>query len=208
MKRFCLFTVLFVFVAAPSFHAQDTPAAIAEKQESEERFKTVAAKIENLEETILSHQKRMNGLGEELRALREAITRLNNNAAAAGTQKSLESLAEAIKEVDRKRIADNEKILTALADFRRGLSEKPTSPVRTNPPGRSSTPTPTVPPGAPERGYEYTIQANDHPTTISAKLAKQGFKITARQITDANPGVNWSKLKIGQKIFIPAPAQP
>ena len=97
---------------------------------------------------------------------------------------------------------------TRIADFRRGLTDKPTPPVRTNPPGRNAPPAPTVPSGAPERGYEYTIQANDHPTTISAKLAKQGFKITARQITDANPGVNWSKLKIGQKIFIPAPAQP
>ena len=30
-------------------------------------------------------------------------------------------------------------------------------------------------------------------------------KLTQKQVMDANPGVNWSKLKINQKIFIPAP---
>jgi LysM repeat protein len=40
-----------------------------------------------------------------------------------------------------------------------------------------------------------------------AALQKQGLKVTQKQIMDANPGVNWSKLRIGQKIFIPSPAQ-
>jgi LysM repeat protein len=32
--------------------------------------------------------------------------------------------------------------------------------------------------------------------------------VTQKQMMDANPGVNWNRLRIGQKIFIPAPAKP
>jgi LysM repeat protein len=31
-------------------------------------------------------------------------------------------------------------------------------------------------------------------------------KITMKQVQDANPGVNWNRLRIGQKIVIPTPA--
>jgi len=39
---------------------------------------------------------------------------------------------------------------------------------------------------------------------IVNKLSKQGLKMTQKQIIDANPVVNWNKLRVGQKIFIPA----
>ena len=38
---------------------------------------------------------------------------------------------------------------------------------------------------------------------IIAKLRTRNMKITQRQIIEANPDVNWNKLQIGQKIFIP-----
>lgn len=83
----------------------------------------------------------------------------------------------------------------------------------TNPPVTTSTPpvvvtgqgpvevpvSPTVPAGA----TEYAIVKGDSFSTI----AKQ-FRVSAKAIADANPGVDSTKLKIGQKIHIPAPAAP
>jgi len=49
------------------------------------------------------------------------------------------------------------------------------------------------------------IRAGDNPRVIAQALVKQGMKISSKQITDANPAiVDWSKLRVGQKIFIPA----
>jgi LysM repeat protein len=46
---------------------------------------------------------------------------------------------------------------------------------------------------------------------VAVSLAKayrdQGIKVTSEQILKANPGLNPNTLKVGQKIFIPAPAQ-
>lgn len=59
--------------------------------------------------------------------------------------------------------------------------------------------------GKPENGYNYSIQDGDYLAKIVSKLNKQGIKVTIPQVKDANPGVNWNKLKVGQVVFIPAP---
>ncbi len=202
MKRYVLVTALCACLAAPLVRAQDSPTAIAEKQEAEDRYKTLNARLENLEEAMQSHQKRMNALAEELRAMREDLARLGQNTTLnVAAQKRLENLAEKIEEVDRKRMADNEKVIaTITAEIKRALSERPSSPTRVNPATSSTTSR-----SGNEPGYEYTVQANDNPYVIASKLAKRDIKVTSKQIIDANPGVNWNKLKIGQKIFIPEP---
>jgi LysM repeat protein len=58
---------------------------------------------------------------------------------------------------------------------------------------------PAVPTGA----TEYTIVKGD----FLEKIAKN-FHVSVKSITDANPGIEPTKLKIGQKIHIPAPATP
>jgi len=83
----------------------------------------------------------------------------------------------------------------------------------TNPPVPPSNPpivaTPPVmpdpPPTAPvlAGATEYTIVKGD----ILAKIAKN-FHVSVKAITDANPGIEPAKLKIGQKILIPAPSGP
>src|SRR5207248_1099866 len=63
----------------------------------------------------------------------------------------------------------------------------------------------SIPPSAPAAVTEYTIVQGDN---FSA-LAKR-FGVSVKAISDANPGVDSSKLKIGQKIHIPPmpPAAP
>jgi LysM repeat protein len=83
----------------------------------------------------------------------------------------------------------------------------------TNPPGTTSAPpvvvTAPVPvetpvaPVVPAGAAEYAIVKGDNFSTLAKK-----FHVTAKAIADANPGVEPTKLKIGQKIHIPAPAAP
>ena len=70
-------------------------------------------------------------------------------------------------------------------------------PVVVAPPPAPETPaTPVAPPSA----ADYTIVKGD----ILEKIAKN-FHVSIKAITDANPGIEPTRLKIGQKIHIPAP---
>lgn len=72
-------------------------------------------------------------------------------------------------------------------------------------PGTPATPTgPEVTaPAMPSGGTEYTIAKGD----TFGMLAKK-FHVSVKAITEANPGVDSTKLKIGQKIHIPAAPAP
>ena len=73
-------------------------------------------------------------------------------------------------------------------------------PVAVTAPAVVETPAqPVVPAGA----TEYTIVKGD----ILANIAKN-LHVSVKAITDANPGIEPTKLKIGQKIRIPAPTTP
>jgi len=57
--------------------------------------------------------------------------------------------------------------------------------------------TPVLPPASPQ---DYTIAAGDKFSTLAKK-----FNVSTKAIMDANPGVEPTKLQVGQKIHIPAP---
>ena len=71
--------------------------------------------------------------------------------------------------------------------------------VVTAPPQVETPAAPTVPAGA----SEYAIVKGDSFSTIAKK-----FHVSAKALADANPGVESTKLQIGQKIHIPAAAAP
>jgi LysM repeat protein len=80
------------------------------------------------------------------------------------------------------------------------------SVVTSNPPVVVVNPVvPEIPavPAVPAGATEYTIAQGD----ILAKIAKN-FHVSVKAITEANPGIEPTKLKIGQKIHVPAPATP
>lgn len=195
-----LCTVCLLLAALGPLRAQESLTALAERQQWEERVNTMNARLEKLEESIQLYQQRMNKLNDEIRSVREELARANNSGVNAATQKSLELLANAVKEVDRKRMADNEKVLNALNELQKGLLNKSNSSrsaPKDTPPPRAASPA--------KDGYEYTVQAGDNASVIASKVKKNGVNITPQQIIDANPGVAWNRLKVGAKIFIPAP---
>jgi LysM repeat protein len=87
------------------------------------------------------------------------------------------------------------------------MTETNLPPVDTNPPPVAvDTNVPVAPPAVdvappPPSAQEYVIQKGDSFYTIGKKL-----HVSTKAIQDANPNVNPSKLKIGQKIQIPAAA--
>jgi LysM repeat protein len=77
-------------------------------------------------------------------------------------------------------------------------NSNPPTAVISNPPTVAILPPPdSTPP--PSLGTDHVVVKGDSFYTLSKK-----YNVTMRAITDANPGVDSSKLKIGQKLKIPA----
>ena len=216
MKRIlwlCLLSVGLSFL--PPAAAQESPRARAEREQAEERYQSTIARMRNLEETLDSYQKRMSRQEQEMHTLREEISRVSNATKGAVTRDELNRLAESVKEVDRKRVEDNRKVLAEMSEtlnnIKRLLSERPAPTGREREPVNNPEPTPPTPKFNPDQpGYEYTIRQGDTLSGIVLALKKQvpPIKVTQQQLIEANPTVKWNRLLPGRKIFIPAPISP
>jgi Skp family chaperone for outer membrane proteins len=206
MKRLLLLAVL-LLTFLPRVNAQDNPAAAAAaREEAEGRYQRLNARLDDIEVAFQRFQKERDKIESEIRALRDQVSRLADNSQNAATQESIKRLADAIEEVDRKRLKDQDSVNSALREMEKLIVKGGTSTPRTSPPKTQSAPPKLDGSG---KGYEFTIRANDNASKIAAALREQkGLKITAQQIIDANPGLDWTRLKIGQKIVIPDPSAP
>jgi len=203
MKQSCLLAGMLMLTLGTVRAADETPAAVAEREAAEEREKRVNTRIEDLEKTVQKYQDRMVALNEELRNLRDEIGRQRESNNESQTKENIKRLKDAIEEVDKKRLEDNKKVMEALDSLRTFITKSMTAP-----PGIRSTPSgPTAKSNPPKRdtetGYEYAVVDKDTLSGITAKLKQRNIKVSQKQIMDANPDVNWNKLHIGQKIFIP-----
>lgn len=192
MKRICLVALLLVTALA---RGQD--AAV------EERLNKLNGYVQDMLASQDVLQKRIATLAKELDTLREQ-NRVNGGAA---TQDDIKRLTEAIKEVDRKRLEDYEKIRKQIENLGRALAVPvPPKTGRKGAPPKEGGPGGT-PPAVPEKGFEHTVAENDTLSTIAQAYREKGIKVTVDQIVKANDGLNPNLLKIGQKIFIPAPPE-
>ena len=139
---------------------------------------------------------RLDELAKEISNLRDQQDKPSVSYA---TQDSVTRLLKGIEEVDRKRLEDYEKIRVELKKLGRTLENSPAAkPVATPP--REETRS-----NIPDKGYEHVVQKNDTLSTIVQAYREKNIKITTDQILKANPGLKPEKLKVNQKIFIPAP---
>ena len=120
------------------------------------------------------------------------------------SQEELKRLTEAVREVDRKRIEDNERIRTDLLKLGKTLAAPLPSPKKSAP-AVSEDEKATQKKGAEEKGFKYTIQKNDTLSVIVQAYREKNIKVTTDQVLKANPGLNANRLRVGQEIFIPAP---
>jgi LysM repeat protein len=194
------------------------PSPRAAGQDLDENVRRLASRVEELTLANEALHKEINALKADVHRLNQEFARLNDRAKDSATRDALQALGKSIEEVDRKRLADNDKVLTALGKLERLINDKAAEMSRkaaNQPPPPSPAPRSSSSPSGssgnaprPPKGdlYEYEVQANDTLSGIVAKLNRGGVKVTSRQIMDVNPGVNWSKVRIGQKILIPAPS--
>ncbi len=199
MKRFSLLLASISILSFP-------PMLKGQDAATQEKLNQLSGKIEDLIAGQDAQKKIISELRKEIENLRSEQSKPNTSYA---TPDDLKRLAHAIEEVDRKRADDYEKTKTALAKLGQALTSTP-------PPKKSQTGTPadkstveksgteTKPPGD-EKGFEYVIKSGDTLSKIVEAYKEQNVKITAEQIRKANPGLVPEKMKVGQKIFIPAP---
>src|SRR5262245_2232544 len=204
---------LFLFPAA--IFAQDSPAAeAAAREELEANYRRMNTKIEQLEETLQAQQKKFATLIAEIHSLREQVDTLKNRNESAATRDSIKELAEKIEEVDKTRLADNKLSAERVEAIGKGIAKSLSKPApaptpvpdapKSDKPDKGTSPNSSAPP---EKAYAYKIKDGDTLGKIVSGLKAENYKVTQKQIIDVNPGVNWSKLKIGQTIYIP-PAMP
>jgi len=191
MKRISFLLVTLALCSPCGLRAQDAA--------TEERLNKLSGRIEDLMAGQEVLKKQIADLARDLRSLREQSAQPNVNYA---RQEDLNSLAEKIKEVDRKRLEDAEKVRTELLKLRDVL-RAPLTPTKKAAPTKSPKDTATAP--LSDKGFEYAIQSGDTLEAIVQAYKEQNIKVTVAQILNANPGLKAERMRVGQKIFIPAP---
>jgi len=193
MRRALCFAVLLI---CPAAFTQDSPTAFAEREEARERYKRMSAKIEDLENTIQTYNQQFQKMEAEIHRLRSELSKPREGGVDAS---ALAEVRRKIEIVDKAREADQENVMKEFARLRKELLGAVTKAPKSN--SGSTSPTPT--PQTSEKGLEYSIREGDTLGKLVVALNKQGVKVSQKQVEQANPGVKWDKLKIGQKIFIP-----
>ncbi len=194
MKRISLFLCAALLAVPALSPAQDAA--------TEERLNRLSAQIDVLMEAKESLNKKIDDLAGQIRDLQTQVTKPTGNYASADDVKQL---ADKLKEIDQKRQQDNEQILKTLQSLRTSLSGGGSSHRGSS----TSTPTANIDTSSPhtDKGYEYVVKQNDSLAAIVKAYRDNNIKVTLAQVEAANPGLKPESLKVGQKIFIPAPAQ-
>jgi len=216
MKRAFVGILVSALLAGSVARAADA-VTLAAQQEMLDNYKRLTATIEEFQTTQAAQQKQISALSSELSKVRDELAR---NTGEAANKESIRQLGEQIRRVDEARIADNKRIQDALERLGETIRKMPVgAPRRTtatelgNPQpvgvGKMASPrSNTNASGGAEEGlgFEYTVQTGDHHLGIIVKRYNdEKIPVTKSAIMAANPNVDWTRLKIGQKIFIPKP---
>jgi len=195
MKRILIWFLVLSFSIA---------AARAQDDATQQQINKLSGQIQDALDAQAVQAKRITALEKEISDLRE-----KSNGSGANSDE-LQKLANQVQEIDKKRQEDRELILKEIGKLGK---------VGGSTPGRKSTPGVTTntatsgssaggkATGGKENGYEYKVAAGDTLSIIAKAYRDQGIKVTSEQIFKANPGLDPKSLKVGQKIFIPAPAK-
>jgi hypothetical protein len=217
MKRAFVGICFSTFLFAGGIGRAADAVTLAAQQEAQDNYKRLTATIEEYQTTQAAQQKQISALAAEVSKLRDEIAR---NSSDNLHKESIRQLSEQVRKVDEARIADNKRIQEALEKLGQTITKIPIStPSKQRSPnvsdsapgsnGGSTTikgagPRASVN-GSAEEGFEYEVVSGDRPDVIAGKYQAEKIKVTARDIINANKNVDWTKLKVGQKLFIPKP---
>lgn len=195
MKQKFLWLTVFSLAVAPVLCAQD--AAL------EERLGKMSGYIEGLQEENSGLKKQIASMSREIQTLREQASQPNTSYA---THDDLKRFEEKLREIDKKRIEDNERIAKQIENLARTLSKGSSVRPPKNTPAPNDNPQNSSNNTSSGKGYNHEVAQGDTLSTIAQAYSKtSGTKITVDQILKANPNLLPEKLKVGQKVFIPKP---
>lgn len=192
MKRISFLLAILTLGAAPALRAQDAA--------TEERLNKLSGRIEDLTAGQESLKKQIEALAKEIENLREQASKPTGNYA---SQEDLKRVADALKEVDRKRMEDAEKIHNDLLKLGKTLTTSTSARGAKPPPASAGNDTASG--NKTEKGYEHVVEKGQTLSVIIQAYRDKGIKVTMDQVLKANPGLKPDKMQVGQKIFIPAP---
>lgn len=201
MKRILVWFLILSFAAVTAARAQDDA--------TQQQIDKLTGQIQDLLDAQAAQGKRIEALEKEVSDLQGQSSQSGGGPA---NPDDLKKLAEQVQEIDRKRQEDNDRVLKELERLEKSLGESPPSHKSSPDVSPDTTPTPlkshaTAGGGTPQNGYDYTIHSGDTLSAVAKAYREQGIKVTADQILKANPGLDPKNMKVGQKIFIPAPGQ-
>ena len=192
MKRIAIFAVGLALLGVSTVRAQDAA--------TEERLNKLTGQIEDLRSNQEAINRKIDALAQSVENLRGQMEKPAGNYA---SDEDLKHLADAVKEIDRKRLDDYEKIRAELKSLGKSLAapspsvHKASPPVVDNPTSEKS--------NTPDKGFEYQVKRGDTLSIIVQAYRDNNIKVSTDQILKANPGLKPERLRVGQKIFIPAP---
>jgi nucleoid-associated protein YgaU len=201
MKRFLIISVAVWLGGGFHLPAQSGSSASngADQQAAAERYQKLAGKVQDLAEAQEALQKRLAALAAEIRALREEQAQPNTDMV---SREELKRLAEKVQEIDQKREEDKELILKEITRLAKTISTPAAGPQRKP----VADTTPATGGEKSYEGYEYVVKSGDTLMAIVSAYKEQGIKVTVEQIVKhpLNAKLDPNKLRVGQKIFIPA----
>jgi hypothetical protein len=168
----------------------------AQDAATEERLNRLTGQMEDMRANQEALRKKVEALEREVESLREQMSKPTGNYA---SQDDLRRLSESVKEVDQKRIDDAEKVRSELLGLKKDLLKSPL------PKQKSSTPSEPARSEKTEKGFEYVVQRGDNLSSIIQAYRDKNIKITMDQVLKANPNLKPDQMRVGQKIFLPAP---
>ena len=190
MRKISFWLFIFAFTASLA-RAQDAA--------TQQQIDQINGKIQDLVDAQAAQGKRLAALEKSVSDLQDKLNQpAANNSASAD---DLKKLAEQVKDLAKKQQDDNDLVLKELEKLGKGGSISTTS----HKPPSVSTDNPTPAAGTTQKGYYYEIKSGDTLSAIAKAYREQGIKVTTDQILKANPGLDPKNMKVGQKIFIPAP---
>ncbi len=187
-------------------------AARSQDSATQQQIDKLSGQIQDLLDAQAAQGKRIAALEKEIGDLHDQSSQ--SGASGAANPDDLKKLAEQVQEIDKKRQDDNDRVLKELEHLEKALGAS--SPSRKSSPDATSDSSPDASPaslkshsttaGGGQNGYDYAVHKGDTLSAIAKAYREQGIKVTTDQILKANPGLDPKNMKVGQKIFIPAPA--
>jgi LysM repeat protein len=198
MRKISLWLFIFVFTAS---------LARAQDDATQQQIDKLNGKLQDLIDAQAAQDKRLDALEKQIADLGDKLSQPAANDSASADD--LKKLAAQVQEIDKKRQDDNDLILKQLEK----LAKVSGAPATTHKPAPAVSPATTTSTGnatagARQDGYYYSIKSGDTLSAVAKAYrdSDKHVKVTTSQILAANPGLDATKLYIGQKIFIPDPA--